>query len=84
MARASSGGEPDVLLIATGSEVQLALAARDILAREGIGARVVSMPCVEWFAEQDASYQTGRAAAGRARPGMRGGGCVAGLACHRR
>ena len=37
----------------------MALAARDILAREGIGARVVSMPCLEWFAEQDASYQQG-------------------------
>jgi len=52
-------GEPDVLLIATGSEVQLALAAREILSREGIGARVVSMTCLEWFAEQDASYRDG-------------------------
>ncbi len=50
-------GEPDVLLIATGSEVPLALAARDILAGDGIGARVISMTCLEWFAEQDASYQ---------------------------
>ncbi len=57
--RGGSRGEPDVLLISTGSEVEVALAARDILAREGIGARVVSMPCVEWFAEQDASYQQG-------------------------
>jgi transketolase len=47
----------DVLLIGTGSEVQIAVKAREILAQEGIGARVVSMPCVEWFAEQDASYQ---------------------------
>jgi transketolase len=52
-------GGPDVLLIATGSEVQHALAARDILAGEGVGARVVSMPCLEWFAEQDAPYQMG-------------------------
>jgi transketolase len=51
------GGDPAVLLIATGSEVQLALAARDLLAAEGIGARVVSMPCVEWFTAQDVSYQ---------------------------
>ncbi len=55
----SRGREPDVLLIATGSEVQLALGGREILARDGIRARVVSMPCVEWFAEQDASYQQG-------------------------
>ena len=73
-----------MLLIGTGSEVQLALAARDILAREGIRARVISMPCVEWFAEQDASYQQGVLPPACARPGMRGGGCVAGLACHRR
>jgi transketolase len=50
-------GDPDVLLIATGSEVQIALKAREILTAEEIGARVVSMPCVEWFAEQDVSYQ---------------------------
>jgi transketolase len=49
--------QPDVILIATGSEVELALSARDILAADGIGARVVSMPCVEWFNEQDASYR---------------------------
>jgi len=52
-----AGGEPAVILIATGSEVQIALAGRDILQGEGIPARVVSMPCVEWFAAQDASYQ---------------------------
>ena len=49
--------EPDVIVIATGSEVQLALAARDLLAADGIKTRVVSMPCVEWFEEQDASYR---------------------------
>jgi transketolase len=49
--------EPAVLLIATGSEVHIALAARDILQGEGIPTRVVSMPCVEWFTAQDASYQ---------------------------
>jgi transketolase len=49
--------QPDVILIATGSEVQLALAASETLAREGVGARVVSMPCREWFAAQDAAYR---------------------------
>ena len=52
-----AGAAPEVILIATGSEVQIALAARDLLQRDGTSARVVSMPCVEWFAEQDASYQ---------------------------
>jgi transketolase len=47
-----------VRLIATGSEVQLALAARDLLAREGVAAAVVSMPSWELFAEQDASYRS--------------------------
>jgi len=47
----------DVILIGTGSEVQIAVAARDLLAADGISARVVSMPCVEWFTEQDADYQ---------------------------
>jgi transketolase len=47
----------DVLLIATGSEVQLAVAARERLAAEGIGARVVSAPCLEWFAEQSEEYR---------------------------
>ncbi|WP_443020352.1 transketolase [Sinomonas cyclohexanicum] len=48
---------PDVILIGTGSEVQLAVAAREALAAEGIAARVVSMPCVEWFDAQDAAYR---------------------------
>lgn len=47
----------DVLLLATGSEVQLAVEAQTQIAAEGIGARVVSMPCLEWFAEQDKAYQ---------------------------
>jgi len=50
-------GQPDVILIGTGSEVQIAVHARELLAADGISARVVSMPCVEWFHEQDASYQ---------------------------
>ncbi len=51
------GGLPDVVLIGTGSEVQIAVAARDLLAEQGIRARVVSMPCREWFDEQDESYR---------------------------
>jgi transketolase len=53
----SPTGTVDVILIATGSEVQLAIAARDGLALTGIGARVVSAPCLEWFAEQSAEYR---------------------------
>jgi transketolase len=53
----AAGGEPAVILIGTGSEVQVALAAAGALQRDGIPARVVSMPCVEWFAEQDDSYR---------------------------
>jgi transketolase len=48
---------PDVLLIATGSELQLAVAAREALEGKGIGARVVSMPCVEWFDQQHVAYR---------------------------
>ncbi|MGH3915024.1 MAG: transketolase [Pseudonocardiaceae bacterium] len=51
------GGLPDVLLIATGSEVQFAVVAQETLAGEGIKARVVSMPCVEWFDDQDQAYR---------------------------
>lgn len=50
-------GTPDVIFIATGSEVQLALAAREELKADGINARVVSAPCLEWFGEQDAAYR---------------------------
>ncbi|MGR6973950.1 transketolase [Streptomyces cynarae] len=53
----SSTGTPDVILIATGSEVQLAVAAREQLEAEGVGTRVVSMPSVEWFEEQPAEYR---------------------------
>lgn len=48
---------PDVILVATGSEVQIAIEARKLLADDGVIARVVSMPCREWFAGQDLSYQ---------------------------
>lgn len=52
-----SDGTPDVILIGTGSEVQLAVAAAEQLAEQGIAARVVSMPCREWFDEQDQEYK---------------------------
>ena len=48
---------PQVILIGTGSELQLAVQAREALQAEGIAARVVSMPCVEWFQAQDAAYR---------------------------
>ncbi|WP_047690215.1 transketolase [Kocuria sp. ZOR0020] len=54
---ADTDGTPDVILIGTGSEVQLALEARESLAAEGIKGRVVSMPCREWFDNQDADYR---------------------------
>jgi transketolase len=50
-------GNPDVVLIATGSEVQLAVTAREVLAADGIRARVVSMPCREWFLREDEAYR---------------------------
>jgi transketolase len=53
----AAGGDPAVIIIATGSEVQIALAARDLLQAEGTATRVVSMPCVEWFAGQDEDYR---------------------------
>jgi len=54
---ADTDGTPDAIVIATGSEVQLALAARETLAADGVAVRVVSAPCLEWFAEQDADYR---------------------------
>ena len=50
-------GTPDVILFGTGSEVQIAVKARELLAAEGIAARVVSMPSREWFEQQDESYR---------------------------
>lgn len=54
---ADTEGTPDAVLIATGSEVSVALEARELLAAKGVNARVVSAPCLEWFAEQDAEYR---------------------------
>ena len=53
----AEGGDPQVVLIGTGSEVQLALGARDQLQADGVPTRVVSMPCREWFDAQDQSYR---------------------------
>ncbi|GEK03354.1 transketolase [Streptomyces sp. NPDC014684] len=53
----ADGGEPQVVLIATGSEVHVAVEARERLQAEGVPTRVVSMPCVEWFEEQDQGYR---------------------------
>ncbi|WP_280261290.1 transketolase [Nocardia wallacei] len=53
----SSTGTPQVILIATGSELQLAVQARTTLEAQGVGTRVVSMPCVEWFDAQDQAYR---------------------------
>ncbi|MCW2800475.1 MAG: transketolase [Aeromicrobium sp.] len=50
-------GTPDVILFGTGSEVQIAVKARELLSADGIAARVVSVPCREWFEQQDPSYQ---------------------------
>ncbi|MFF6996956.1 transketolase [Streptomyces sp. NPDC008313] len=53
----AEGGEPQVVLIATGSEVHVAVEARERLQAEGVATRVVSMPSVEWFEEQDQGYR---------------------------
>lgn len=53
----ADNGEPDVVLIGTGSELQLCVEARTLLTDKGIAARVVSMPCVEWFESQPYDYQ---------------------------
>ena len=52
-----ASGSADVVLIATGSEVGVALATQDLLEAEGVSTRVVSAPCLEWFKETDATYQ---------------------------
>lgn len=53
----ASSGDPELLLIGTGSELQLAVEARRVLEADGVPTRVVSMPCVEWFDEQDQAYR---------------------------
>lgn len=53
----AANGKPKLILIATGSEVQLAVAAREQLEAAGVPTRVVSAPCLEWFDEQTAAYR---------------------------
>ena len=53
----ASGGTPAVILMGTGSEVQIAVAAREGLEADGVPTRVVSLPCWEWFAAQDRAYR---------------------------
>jgi transketolase len=53
----ASGDAPQVVLMATGSELQVAVEARAALEADGVPTRVVSMPCVEWFLEQDEAYR---------------------------
>ncbi|MCG7202257.1 transketolase, partial [Streptomyces arenae] len=55
----AEGGKPQVILIATGSEVHVAVEAREQLEACGVPTRVVSMPCVEWFEEQSREYRNG-------------------------
>jgi transketolase len=55
--RDASSGEPQLILIATGSELQIAVEAASVMEGEGVPTRVVSMPCVEWFDEQDDAYR---------------------------
>jgi len=55
--REAGGGGPDVILVATGSEVEIAMTAADLLEQEGAAVRVVSMPCWELFEKQDEAYQ---------------------------
>jgi transketolase len=57
LAEAAAKPTPDVIIIATGSEVWLAVEARKRLEADGVATRVVSMPCREWFFEQDVAYQ---------------------------
>ena len=54
----ASNSDPKVIIIATGSEVHLAINARLVLEAEGIATRVVSAPCLEWFDEQTESYRS--------------------------
>ncbi|KAA8605982.1 transketolase [Salipiger aestuarii] len=67
---ADSDGKRQVILLATGSEVEIAVAARDVLQAEGIGTRVVSMPCWELFEAQDEAYRRKVLPAGPVRVGI--------------
>ncbi|MEX0969458.1 MAG: transketolase [Paracoccaceae bacterium] len=70
---AEATGKRQVILLATGSEVEIAMAARDILQAKGIGTRVVSMPCWELFEAQDEAYRRKVLPAGPARVAVEAG-----------
>ncbi|MBB3994648.1 transketolase [Sulfitobacter undariae] len=70
---ADSEGKRQVILIATGSEVSIAMEARELLHAQGIGTRVVSMPCMELFAQQDESYRKRVLPGGAVRVGVEAG-----------
>ena len=70
---AEAEGKRQATLIATGSEVEIALAARDLLQTDGIGTRVVSMPCMELFTEQPESYRRRVLGTGGVRVGIEAG-----------
>lgn len=70
---ADAEGKRQVILIATGSEVSIAMEARDMLQAEGIGTRVVSMPCMELFAQQDDAYRKRVLPGGPVRVGVEAG-----------
>ena len=67
---ADAEGKRQAILIATGSEVSIAIAAREALQAEGIGTRVVSMPCMELFAQQDEAYRKRVLPSGAVRVGI--------------
>jgi len=69
----ASTGEPAVVLLATGSEVGVAVAARELLEADGVPTRVVSLPCLEWFAAQPAEYRAEVIPAGAARVSVEAG-----------
>ena len=69
----AADGAPEVVLIATGSEVSVALGARELLEAEGVGTRVVSMPCQEWFDAQPDDYRAEVLPAGTARVAVEAG-----------
>ncbi len=70
---AEAEGKRQAILIATGSEVEVALAARELLQAEGIGTRVVSMPCMELFAQADPEYRSKILPGGAVRVGLEAG-----------
>ena len=73
------GGDPEVILIATGSEVALAVAAHEKLIADGVRSRVVSLPCWELFDRQDEAYRDEVLPAGDHGAGLGRGGLDPGL-----